>query len=77
MVPTLRLVENSNFCVPVNFFCKNKIIVTGEPMHTASKEMVPHAPATNYRLKSEISTMLRCQLLYAQLVTQHYESRTV
>ena len=26
------------------------------------KEMVPHAPATNYRLKSEVSITLCCQL---------------
>ena len=36
--------------------------MTGEPMHTASKEMTPHTPATNYHLKSEVSIMLHCQL---------------
>ena len=37
--------------------------MTGEPTHTTSKEeIVPHAPAANYRLKSEVSITLRCQL---------------
>ena len=37
--------------------------MTGEPTHTTSKErMVPRTPAINYRLKSEVSIMLRCQL---------------
>ena len=39
--------------------------MTGEPQPThttAKKEMVPHAPAINYHLKSEVSIMLCCQL---------------
>ena len=36
------------------------------------KEMVPHAPVINYRLKSEVSVVS-----YVQPITQHYESRTV
>ena len=44
--------------------------MTGEPMHTTS-EMTP---CPNYRLKSEVSIMLRCQLCST---TQHFESRTV
>ena len=36
--------------------------MTDESMHSASKEMVPHAPATNYRLKMDVSIMLRCHL---------------
>ena len=53
--------------------------MTGESTHTASKEkMVPCAPAVNYRLKSEISIMLRCQVVsYVQPITQHYKSRTI
>ena len=44
--------------------------MTGEPMYTTSKEkMVLHSPATNYHLKSEVSTTLRCQL--CQPSTQH------
>ena len=32
-------------------------------MHTASKkEMVPHVPAINYHLKSEVSITFHCQL---------------
>ena len=31
-------------------------------MHTTSKEIVSHAPTINYRLKSEVSIMLHCQL---------------
>ena len=49
--------------------------MTGEPTHTASKEMAPCVPATNYHLKSEVSIMHRVS--YFQPVTQHYESRTV
>ena len=64
MVPTL--VENSKFFV--NFSLQNKIILTGELriLHQ-KKEMVPHAPATNYCLKSVVSIMLRCQLHSASL----------
>ena len=36
--------------------------MTVEPTHTASKEMAPRFPATNYHLKSEVSNMLHCQL---------------
>ena len=39
---------------------KNKIIMTGEPMHTASKEK--NGAAINYHLKSEVSFTLCCQL---------------
>ena len=36
--------------------------MTGEPTHTAS-EKAPRAPAyINYRVKSEVSITLRCQL---------------
>ena len=35
--------------------------MTGEPMHTASKER-NSVPAIDYHLKSEISITLRCQL---------------
>ena len=47
--------------------------MTGEPIHIALKEMVLCAPATNYRLKSEVSIFIS----YVQPITQHYESRTV
>ena len=37
--------------------------MTGEPTHTATKEMAPRTPATDYRcLKSEVPITLRCQL---------------
>ena len=37
--------------------------MTGEPMHTASKErMAPCTPAINYCLKNEVSITLCCQL---------------
>ena len=59
MVPTL--VENSIFFVYllVNFFVNN-IIMTGEPMHTV-KELASYV---NYRLKSEASIRLYCQLCH-------------
>ena len=49
--------------------------MTGEPMHTASKERNGTVCPSyiNYRLKSEI----RFVVSYIQPVTQHYESRTV
>ena len=61
----LTLVQNSKLFVHLICFCffVNKIIMTGEPMHIASKErMAPCAPDINYRLKSEVTITLRCQL---------------
>ena len=60
MVPTL--VENSKFfvCTCLLTFFVNNFIMTGEPTHTAS-EMAQRTSAP-YRLKSELSIMLHCQL---------------
>ena len=50
MVPTL--VENSNFlCTCLLTFFVNKIIMTGEPTHTASKEKCAACPSN--QLSSE------------------------
>ena len=45
----------------VNFFFANEVLVNPRIPHQ-KKEMAPHVPATNYRLKSEVSITLRCQL---------------
>ena len=39
------------------------------------KEMASHAPAINYRLKSEVSLTLCCQLCSTHYI-QHYESKS-
>ena len=74
MVPTPT--ENSNLlCI-----CFLQIIIlTSEHTHTKSKkEKAPSAPDINYRLKSEVSIMLHCQVrTYVQPVTQQYKSITV
>ena len=52
-------------CTCLLTFCKAKlIVVAGELTHIPhqKKEMVLHAAAINYRMKSELSIMLRCQL---------------
>ena len=48
----------------LNFFLQIIIIVTGEPMHTASKERngVARPSYINHPLKSEVSITFRCQL---------------
>ena len=42
--------------------------MTGEPIYTANKKkMVPHTPAINYRLKSEVSITQLCSIHYTVL----------
>ena len=41
--------------------------MTGEPTHTAPKEMALCIPTTTYHLKSEVSITLHCQLYYTGL----------
>ena len=72
------LVENSKyFCVlVVNFFCKIKFI-TGEPTHTASKEINDAACPQLLIIVWKVKYPLHFFVSYVQPITQHCESRTV
>ena len=74
MVPIL--IENFKFLCTSLFV--NKIIMTGEPTHTASKER-NGAAYLSYQLPSEKCSIHYALLsaTYVQPVTLHYESRTV
>ena len=52
---TLRLVENSNFCVLACLltFLQNKIIMTGEPTHTTFKKRKKKYHVPSYQLSSK------------------------
>ena len=58
-------VENSNFfaVLLVNFFCTIELLLlVNSCIPHQKKEMALRAPTINYRLKSEVSIMLHCQL---------------
>ena len=53
--------------------------MTGKPTHTASEMGAAHPSYINYRLKSEVSIMLRCQLCstrYTAIRIKNFSRRT-